>query len=1111
MLYLDSQRKRVETDARGNSTTFEMDERQRVVKITDADNKVQLFEYDGVNKTVEIDKRGHRTEFRYDRINRFTEHEDALGQTIATDYHDAARQVVETDKKRFVNTTQLDALGRLISVTRSGIRLEQHTYDGNSNRTLSTDANGNQTRFLYDGANRLTERIDGLASTEQTRTTFLYDDVGNLLEEKDGRDTGVAFDIRNAYDKLNRLETTTDAEGNTTSFEYDAEGNRTAVIEPKSDTHRTEFDYGELNELIEVRMPDGGVYNYTYDGNRNRIGQEDGESNVVTFSYDRLNRVDLMIQDPGGFNYITIHEYDANGNEIQLTDPKRQVIHFTYDELNRLDQKTYALTADDLALLTRTHEITYHYDPNDNLERVDELKSSGTASPAIVSNFKTYDTLDRLTSETDAWGRTLTYDYDPQGNRKSLTDPDSVQTEYTFDALNRLETLTLEARTPNAQTVVYEYFPDSLKKAVTNPNGTSSTYSYDDADRMETITHDGPGGVVSAYVYEYDQNGNRSQQIETNAGRTETTTYDDDRVNRLTVATYEVGTANATQTSYVYDLVGNRLTEQEVLLDTSTVTKDLVYAYDAINRLDTIDDVLGTDDVVYAYDPNGNTTEKTKAGLTTTFHYDIRDQLSEAQQDASILGRYGYDYNRRRILKLGDDGVRRYSYDQLSVVTEADVANTTVSKYDYGLDQLVSLDSVIEGRSFFHLDILRSTVGLTDDVGGSRQSILYDAWGNERDRVGASANKFTFTGHEKDEETGLIYAKARFYDPDIGRFLTQDSFLGDVTKVPSLHRYQYANANPLAFFDPTGNQSREVSSFEEFGKFIEEEGNFGTSFLGNFAGQFGAGLLQLPSKFKKGLFRLLTPSGLELNIDETVESPTRQKQLAAFREAADPENSFVRRVALGATGVLSQPVVIVEEALIIPVLEVPVLAGNVGREISKAIDADNDVDRAVHIATATRDFSAAFGTLLGIGTAVQQGIAGATARTQFRNLKPESGRSFFDTPGPAPRGNAIEGALAKNAPNSVATPRTFPVVDRVDPGGVVTSVKSIDVTLPSARNLSGLGSKLRGLRKQSGRFSGRDSRGLYNKAAGHSRAERGSGYSEREGIGATAGDVARGC
>ncbi len=305
---------------------------------------------------------------------------------------------------------------------------------------------------------------------------------------------------------------------------------------------------------------------------------------------------------------------------------------------------------------------------------------------------------------------------------------------------------------------------------------------------METITHDGPSGVVSAYVYDYDENGNRRQQIETNAGRTETTTYDYDFVNRLKTVTYEVASANADQVTYTYDRVGNRLTERTVELDTATVTKDLVYDYDAINRLDTIDDLLGTDDVAYEFDPNGNTLTKTKAGVTTEFKYDLRNQLSEVQQSTDVLGRYGFDYEGMRILKLGDDGVRRYTYDQLSVVTEANQANTTVSKYDYGLDQLVRLDNTSEGRSFFHLDILGSTVSLTENVGSTRQSIFYDAWGKERDRVGASANKFTFTGHEKDEETGLIYAKARFYDTDIGRFLTQDSLLGDPTNVPRRDR-----------------------------------------------------------------------------------------------------------------------------------------------------------------------------------------------------------------------------------------------------------------------------------------------------------------------------------
>jgi YD repeat-containing protein len=93
----------------------------------------------------------------------------------------------------------------------------------------------------------------------------------------------------------------------------------------------------------------------------------------------------------------------------------------------------------------------------------------------VVSSFKGYDELDRLETETDAWGRRLTYDYDPQGNRTLLIDPDSVRTEYTYDELNRLETLTFG----DGQAVTYESFPDGLKKTVTNPNGTVSTYLYD--------------------------------------------------------------------------------------------------------------------------------------------------------------------------------------------------------------------------------------------------------------------------------------------------------------------------------------------------------------------------------------------------------------------------------------------------------------------------------------------------------------------------------------------------------------------------------------------------------------------------------------------------------
>ena len=150
--YDDPTRTRTELDARGNSTVFEMDEQSRVVKITDADLNEQVFEYDGVNKTADVDKRLNRTAFQYDGLNRLTKVTDALPQEVVTVYDDAARRVTETDRRNLTRTTQLDSLGRLISVTRSGVILEQHEYDGNNNRVLSTDANGNRTEFSYDGA-----------------------------------------------------------------------------------------------------------------------------------------------------------------------------------------------------------------------------------------------------------------------------------------------------------------------------------------------------------------------------------------------------------------------------------------------------------------------------------------------------------------------------------------------------------------------------------------------------------------------------------------------------------------------------------------------------------------------------------------------------------------------------------------------------------------------------------------------------------------------------------------------------------------------------------------------------------------------------------------------
>ena len=172
-------------------------------------------------------------------------------------YEDALNRRTDTDKRDIQTATQLDPLGRVVSVTRAvgtpdEATLETNEYDGNSNQELTTDAEGRQTRFAYDAANRLEERTDGLGTPVAAVTRFRYDGVGNVLEELDARAAvlGEPWSIERTYDVPDRLKTEANGEGNLTVYGYDEEGNRTSVQEPAGQV--TSFAYGELVELLEV-------------------------------------------------------------------------------------------------------------------------------------------------------------------------------------------------------------------------------------------------------------------------------------------------------------------------------------------------------------------------------------------------------------------------------------------------------------------------------------------------------------------------------------------------------------------------------------------------------------------------------------------------------------------------------------------------------------------------------------------------------------------------------------------------------------------------------------------------------------------------------------------
>lgn len=133
--------------------------------------------------------------------------------------------------------------------------------------------------------------------------------------------------------------------------------------------------------------------------------------------------------------------------------------------------------------------------------------------------------------------------------------------------------------------------------------------------------------------------------------------------------------------------------------------------------------------------------------------------------------------------------------------------------YEWGPDRLLALNHEAEGRQFYLFDALGSVANLSKPDGTLQARFRWDAWGNLRSQAGSSFNLSGFTGHQRDNETGLYYAKARFYDPELGRFLSEDPAEGMTDTPPSLHRYVYAYDRPTVLFDPTGEATVQVGGY----------------------------------------------------------------------------------------------------------------------------------------------------------------------------------------------------------------------------------------------------------------------------------------------------------
>ena len=216
--------------------------------------------------------------------------------------------------------------------------------------------------------------------------------------------------------------------------------------------------------------------------------------------------------------------------------------------------------------------------------------------------------------------------------------------------------------------------------------------------------------------------------------------------------------------------------------------------------------------ITYTYDANGNLV-KQSGSKNVDYSYDKENHLLRAtiQQGNSVtIESYTYDYAGNRLSKTVNESNTTYYVNDTSgsltqVVAEIDKDGKETASYIRG-DELLSMER--DGRIWYYIyDGHGNTRLLTNAAGTVTDCYAYDACGNLLRKEGDTENDFLYTGEQYNANTGLCYLRARYMDPSTGTFISMDSYQGSLYDPVSLHKYLYANANPVKYTDPTGYYS----------------------------------------------------------------------------------------------------------------------------------------------------------------------------------------------------------------------------------------------------------------------------------------------------------------
>jgi RHS repeat-associated protein len=751
------------------------------------------------------------------------------------------------------NPTTGDGIDLLQVKRKRGVGYEllaSYTYNDKHQPLTITDARGVVTTYSYNAAGQVQTVTTPPAQghSQGATTSFTYDPNGYLTQVS-GPVAGASTSF--TYDGYGRRRTVTDPAGLTMTYDYDALDRVTKVTYPDATFEETSYRrldpekrrdrlgrstqtfYDALRRPVGTRDAAGQTTQYQYGGSGcpscgaggDRLTKLiDANGNTTAWDYDIQGRVTEETRADGSNESYT---YEATSSRLkQKTDRKSVTTTFEYFLDGKLKRKGYSDT---------TPASSYTYDPVTG-----QLLTAANGTDTLTW---THDNLDRVATETSTKNAsTVGYTYDDAGNRTVLSLDGVTHVSYGYDPQSRLTSITR-----GANTFGFGYDTASRRTSMTYPNGVVTSYDYDAESRLTALGANLSGTPITSFSYVLDAVGNRTRK--TTLDWAEDYRYDD--VYRLVSADRSAGTPSRWR--FAYDPAGNRTADQTddaamgatvnnvnelltrqpggALTFRGTTSEPATVTVAGKAAQTTSDNTFkaqapvgaGTTDVAvtamdptgnvrrntyrvtasgagaaYTYDPNGSLTTRAEGSDIWAYEWNAHNELTRVVKNGVEQARFSYDPLGRRVEKVAGGVTTTYSYDGEDILREIRAGITLKYVHGSGIDEPLAREDGSGALTYYHADGLGSVVKRTNQTGVVIHEYRYDAWGNIE--TGATEPGYSYTGREWDPEVGFAYYRARYLDPRLGRFVSEDPVLFG----GGVNFYQYADNNAASLADPEG-------------------------------------------------------------------------------------------------------------------------------------------------------------------------------------------------------------------------------------------------------------------------------------------------------------------